>query len=327
MKKWTCPCGAKNKNSWEYCPQCGNSAQRSVDRYPESIYVRPGPPFEIDEGRYTVSGRTKRMCKYIRADLVPEKPQPTTNDTTELPKNMVLVRAGMFLMGSPESEKGRYDDETLHEVAISHDFYMSKYPVTQAEYERVVGHNPSCSSKGIGDDYPVYQVSWYDAVEYCNKLSELEGLTLCYSGRGENICCDWNANGYRLPTEAEWEYAARGGQKAGSYNVYAGSDTIGNVGWYVNNSGRKTHPVGGKQANELGIYDMSGNVWEWCWDRKGEYPTGGVMNPAVSSAGSNRVVRGGSWFSFANSCRSAYRSRDYPSNSYYGVGFRVVRTA
>ncbi|HEX37418.1 MAG TPA: formylglycine-generating enzyme family protein, partial [Candidatus Cloacimonetes bacterium] len=178
----------------------------------------------------------------------------------------------------------------------------------------------------------VEKVSWYDAVEFCNKKSRKEGLTPCYSGSGKNITCNFNANGYRLPTEAEWEYAARGGHLANGSNLrnggytYSGSDNIDDVAWYSDNSGRKTHPVGQKQPNELGLYDMSGNVWEWCWDWKGSYSSSSQTNPRGASSGSTRVLRGGGWYGYDNGCRVAYRGTDDPDLSNGDFGFRFVRT-
>ena len=201
---------------------------------------------------------------------------------------------------------------------------MGRYEVTQGEYKAIMGNNPSGTDRGIGDNYPVNMVSWYDAVEYCNALSRKEGLNPVYSGSGDNIRMNINANGYRLPTEAEWEYAARGGASTSSA-TYTGSNTIGSVAWYTVNSGSKTHPVGGKQANELGLYDMSGNVWEWCWDWEGNYSSGSQTDPTGGSPCSFRVYRGGGWYSYFWFCRSADRDFNYPSNRGDDMGFRLVR--
>ena len=174
------------------------------------------------------------------------------------------------------------------------------------------------------------QVSWYDAVEYCNALSLKEGLTPIYSGSGDYITMNMNANGYRLPTEAEWEYAARGGNSSRGY-TYAGSNNIGSVGWYDDNDdngGIYNHPIGVKQSNELGLYDMTGNVYEWCWDWFGGYsssrnnPTGPTSSP---SSGSYRVFRGGSWAVGSEYGRTSYREFREPSYREVDLGFRVVR--
>ena len=185
-------------------------------------------------------------------------------------------------------------------------FYMCCHEVTQEEYQAVMGENPSHFK---GDKRPVEQVSWYDAVAYCNKLSRAEGLTPCYTG----YSCNFNANGYRLPTGAEWEYAAREGKSHSSY-IYSGSDDIRSVAWYEYNSKNMTHNVMTKAPNRLGLYDMTGNVWEWCWDR-------------YSSSSSNRVGRGGSWSLSADYCAVSYRGYYYPDFRYYNLGFRVVRNA
>jgi formylglycine-generating enzyme len=243
-------------------------------------------------------------------------------ERTEIPEGFVLVEAGTFTMGSPVSDKDRYNNEKQHTVRITRDFYISKYEVTQAEWKAVMGKNPSSFA---GDNLPVEYVSWYEAVEYCNRRSERDGVTPAYTISGNTVTWNKNANGYRLPTEAEWEYAARGGHKADGYTVYAGSDRIENVAWYSDNSGGKTNPVGRKQANELGIYDMSGNVYEWCWDWYGDYPAGSVTDPSGPSSSSERVLRGGSWTISAKNCRSANRSHSPPSRGGYFLGFRLVR--
>jgi uncharacterized caspase-like protein len=186
---------------------------------------------------------------------------------------MVLIRGGTFAMGSPAIEAGRYDGEIQHQVTLSA-FYIGATEVTQAQYRAVMGTNPS---KFKGDDLPVENVSWYDVVAYCNKRSEKEGLSRAYIISGTNVSWNRGANGYRLPTEAEWEYAAKGGVASRSLAVnavYAGSANLYDVAWHSGNSGSKTHPVGQKVANLLGLYDMSGNVWEWCWDWYGKYLSG-----------------------------------------------------
>jgi formylglycine-generating enzyme len=220
---------------------------------------------------------------------------------------MILVQGGSFDMGS---NKGTNDEKPIHSVTLN-DFYIGKYEVTQEQYEKVMGKNPS-SFKASGKDAPVEKVNWYDAVEFCNKLSKQEGLQKCYSVSGDNIKCDFKANGYRLPTEAEWEFAAKGGNQSKGY-TYSGGNSLDEVGWYNDNSGGKTHSVGGKKSNELGIYDMSGNVWEWCWD----------MFYVANSE--NRVVRGGSWYSYANLCTVSVRSSNVATYTYGDIGFRLCR--
>ncbi len=234
-----------------------------------------------------------------------------------IPDNFVLVPAGTFTMGRTTGT-GDSDEVPTHQVSLS-SFYIGKYEVTQAEYQAVMGTNPSYFS---GLDKPVEQVSWYDAVEYCNARSIQEGLTPCYNTSTWE--CDYSANGYRLPTEAEWEYAARGGTYNPDY-LYAGSDDINSVAWYYDNSSSTTHNVGTKAPNGLGIYDMSGNVYEWCNDWYGSYSSNAQTNPVGPASGYRRVYRGGSWYGFANFCRVAYRNYYYPSNCYNYLGFRLAR--
>jgi formylglycine-generating enzyme len=232
---------------------------------------------------------------------------------------MIFVKGGSFDMGSND---GANDEKPIHSVTLS-DFYIGKYEVTQDQYEKVMGKNPSYF-KDSGKDAPVEQVNWYDAVEFCNKLSEQEGLQKCYSGSGDNIKCDFKANGYRLPTEAEWEYAAKGGNQSKGY-TYSGGNSLDEVGWYNDNSRRRTHSVKGKYPNELGIYDMSGNVWEWCWDWYGDYSSSAQTNPHGQGIGSNRVYRGGGWGGNRNYCRSADRYDLTPASRGYYLGFRLCR--
>jgi len=237
---------------------------------------------------------------------------------SELKNKFVLVEGGTFSMGSNDETS---DEEPIHGVIIG-SFLLGKIEVTQELWESVMGSNPSNFK---GDKRPVERVSWNDVVEFCNKLSEKEGLQKAYSGSGDNVTCDFNSNGYRLPTEAEWEYAARGGKKSKGY-TYSGSNDIDAVSWYRNNSGSTTHEVGTKQPNELGIFDMSGNVWEWCWDWYGDYTSTSQTNPKGANAGSNRVIRGGGWSNYAGYCRVANRGNDIPGFRYYDLGFRLVRT-
>ena len=219
--------------------------------------------------------------------------------------DVVSVTGGTFLMGSPDSEKDRAIEECQHTVTVK-TFSIGKYEVTQADWREVMGSDPpELEFKGC-DDCPVESVSWNDIQDFLKKLNTK------YPGKK-----------YRLPTEAEWEYAARGGAKnaaiaTGGGFRYAGSDDISKVTWYDNNAGSKTHPVGGKKANELGIYDMSGNVYEWCQDKYGPYPG------CNSSEGSYRVRRGGSWSNTAQGCRSAYRGHWLPGFRGGNLGIRLA---
>ena len=262
----------------------------------------------------------------------------------------VLIPAGTFQMGS---NAGEDRNKPVHEVTITKPFYMGKYEVTQAEYEKYCsyGSRSPSSSYGDGDNYPAYYVSWYDALVYCNKRSMAEGLTPCYSISGSTdpekwgtvptssnntwnaVVCNWNANGYRLPTEAEWEYAARAGDNTVASLIYSGTSDVNKLGeyaWYSSNSNNKTHEVGTKKANGFGLYDMSGNVCEWCWNwftNSYDAEAEGGSDPTGASAGSSRVSRGGSWVDVSDYCAVSYRDRNSPSYRYHYYGFRVVRAS
>jgi formylglycine-generating enzyme required for sulfatase activity len=232
-----------------------------------------------------------------------------------VPANFVRVEGGAFQMGSDSSDSD-IDESPIHTVTVK-TFYISKYEVTQKEWVDIMGNNPSYYK---GDNLPVEQVNWYEAVDYCNKRSLKEGLTPAYSGFGDNTTCNWNANGYRLPTEAEWEYAAKGGTR----DEYSGSNSADIVAWYKDNSGVSTKPVGTKAPNTLGLYDMSGNVKEWCWDWRGSYSSNSQTDPHGPVTGFNRIVRGGFFYSQANDIRSINRDWYTPSFRFYTVGFRIA---
>jgi len=251
---------------------------------------------------------------------------------SKAPKGMILVEKGSFTMGDTD---GASDEKPTHKVTFTYDFYINKYETTFDEYDvfcDVTGKSkPNDQGWGRGSR-PVINVSWNDAIAYCNWLSEKEKLPKAYDSNGNLLDKDGRVTtditkvvGYRLPTEAEWEYAARGGNKSRGYQ-YAGSSTVWDVAWYDSNSGNKTQEVGKKAPNELGIYDMSGNVWEWCSDWYGNYSSSAQTNPNNSTTGSRRVLRGGSWFNFAASTRVADRSNVSPTFTYYGLGFRITRT-
>jgi formylglycine-generating enzyme required for sulfatase activity len=249
--------------------------------------------------------------------------------------DFVRIESGSFVMGSPIYERGRNSGEIQHRVRVS-PFFIAKNQVTQEEYEGVMGNNPSVLK---GGNLPVENISWFDAIEYCNRRSQLEGLNPVYTidiisidlgnlNNSTRWLVSWNkgATGYRLPTEAEWEYAAKGGDLSPGDFIFAGSNDQVEVAWYVRNSGGSTHPVGTKAANGLGLYDMSGNVWEWCWDWYGSYLPVAATNPTGAARGSHRVIRGGSCYDSAAFIRSSYRYFCIPSNRSVGVGFRVVRS-
>lgn len=224
--------------------------------------------------------------------------------TNSIGMELVWCPPGTFQMGSPEDEEGSYYDEIPHEVTLTRGFWIGKYPVTQGQWEEEMGSNPS-SFKTSGPDAPVEKVSWDDAQEFCRALSQRDGRE------------------YRLPTEAEWEYACR----AGSTSPWCFGDDekkLGDYAWYKENSDRRTHPVGQKKPNAWGIHDMHGNVWEWCQDWYGDCPADSTTDPLGPKGGSIRVRRGGGWSYDAGLCRSAYRNWSNPVNRSYGLGFRVA---
>lgn len=227
---------------------------------------------------------------------------------------MVRVEGGSFAFG--EGEDNQQTDEHRSDYVPLPSFYISKYEVTQAQWKQVMDTNPS---EFEGDSLPVDHVSWLEAVEFCNLLSAREGLTPAYRISPGRVSCNFQAEGYRLPTEAEWEFAARGGNKSQAY-AYSGGNDLGQVAWWLENSDRKSHPVGQKQSNELGLHDMSGNVWEWCWEW-------------YDSDHSSHAIRGGSWYSFPvydhDDCLVQSRYQYYEPETWEAcipVGIRVCRS-
>jgi sulfatase modifying factor 1 len=250
---------------------------------------------------------------------------------------MKNIPAGTFPMGCTSGDTECDGAERpVRNVTLSA-FQMGETEVTQAQWQAVMGSNPS-SFLGCAT-CPVEQVSWLDAVVFCNRLSEAQGLKPCYysdagftqvygkSGsswtlpNAGTVVRDPSAKGYRLPTEAEWEYAARGGNNS---HIYSGGNTVGNVAWYTANSSSKTQPVKGKQANGYGLYDMSGNVWEWCQDWYGSYPASAQTNPTGPTLASYRVLRGGGWNRDAQGCRASRRDYSSPSFRLFNLGFRLA---
>ena len=265
------------------------------------------------------------------------------------PGSMVTVTGGTFSMGDAYAE-GPLWERPVHSVTVS-DFSIGKYEVTQGEWAAYM--TAATYDQGAGADHPVYYTSWFAILMYCNYRSSDEGLTPCYSIGGSTdpdawdtmpiyssdptfaawnaVICNWSADGYRLPTEAEWEYAARGGTHSGDNFRYSGSQTLGDVAWYGDNAPTASQSVGGKAPNQLGIYDMSGNVYEFCWDWYGEdyYTTcdglGTVTDPLGPPTGDMRLVKGGNWGAIPANCRVAGRFRDYPVSAFSHTGFRVAK--
>ncbi|MGD0094371.1 MAG: SUMF1/EgtB/PvdO family nonheme iron enzyme, partial [Planctomycetota bacterium] len=235
---------------------------------------------------------------------------------------MLLIPAGKFMMGSPETEKDHQGDETQHEVTITKPFYMGMYQVTQEQYQQVMGNNPS-DFKGAQN--PVEQVSWNDAQEFCRKATvRTAGVPPAVTVAGETPAVRvWTV---RLPTEAEWEYACRAGTTTRFYTG-DGDDDLCRAGWVSGNSWAKAHAVGGKEANGWGLYDMHGNVFQWCADWYKEYEVGPATDPTGPAAGAVRVLRGGSWFYFPLGCRAASRFRCHPDGRNVSFAFRVVVAA
>ena len=214
---------------------------------------------------------------------------------------MVYVPGGTFTMGATaeQGSEADCDEKPTHSVTLS-GYYIGKYEVTQAQWKAIMGKNPSDFK---GDNLPVDNVSWNDCQVFIRKLNQLTGEK------------------FSLPTEAQWEYATRGGKSGGT--KYSGCDNIGNVAWYLDNADSKTHPVGTKSPNDLGIYDMSGNVWEWCQDLYGDYSYYSQTNPTGPGSGSGRVGRGGSWLSGARGCRVLIRVYWTPDYRDGHIGFRL----
>ncbi|MCL1991848.1 MAG: formylglycine-generating enzyme family protein, partial [Spirochaetes bacterium] len=291
------------------------------------------------------------------------EPQAGQRATSQTGIATAWIPAGTFTMGSPANEIGRWNNEgQQRQVTISRGFWMGVYPVTQEEWKRVMGSNPSRfnANPAAGETQgrrPVEQVSWFDALVFANRLSIMEGLSPAYSIGGSTNPDDWgavpetnfwydapdlealaiwdaveivpNSTGWRLPTEAQWEYAARAGTTTAFSNGatdFQNQASVDGIGWFSFNSGSMTREVGLKNANPWGLHDIHGNVWELCWDRYGPYPNQAQTDPTGASSGSGRVNRGGSLAISARYARSANRGHIIdPSFRYYRVGFRLVR--
>ncbi len=279
-----------------------------------------------EAGTYTVAARLRDHATgalwatgTLVVNIRPTPPAPA----------MVLVPAGRFQMGSLRDVA----EQPVHEVELTRPFWMSQTEVTQGLWTAVMGYNPSWFR---GEELPVENITWWEAVEFCNRLSLRHGLQPCYSRRGDTVVWDRTANGYRLPTEAEWEYACRAGTTT---DTYAGDlrqpwgaceeePELEAIAWYCRNSGDRTHPVGQKQPNAFSLFDMLGNVAEWVWDwfDPNAYQQHELQDPAGPAMGTRRAVRGGAWNAGSSALRSAARYGVSPWHHSPALGFRIVRT-
>jgi formylglycine-generating enzyme required for sulfatase activity len=264
---------------------------------------------------------------------------------------MSLIPAGVFMMGSDPAEPGRDTDETQHEVTLTRSIYVQQTEVTKAQWDEVRAQGPALGYTDLSQGgelinypsvrHPVVSVTWHNVVKWLNLLSELDGLTPCYTNGGLVIRtglstpdCDFDASGYRLPTEAEWEYACRAGTATAFYNgpiTYTDftplDPNLDAIGWYGGNEGSVTHSVGEKASNLWGLYDTSGNILEWCWDWYSSYGEGApVTDPVGELTGPGRILRGGAFLAKAFECRSAFRNYYNPAEALNFIGFRPVRT-
>jgi formylglycine-generating enzyme required for sulfatase activity len=271
---------------------------------------RPGPVME---------GQMEQR-RYEAGELVVTENQKGPGVPTVVRCEWSYIPPWTFDMGSPVTDDEAYEDERpQHAVMLTRGFLLQRTPVTQEQWFAVMGTDPSCFK---GPRRPVERVSWLDAVEYCNALSRLAGLPDSYviSPVRKSVRLVKNPKGYRLPTEAEWEYACR----AGTTGVRYGQ--LDDVAWYKDNSGGETHEVGLKQPNTLGLYDMLGNVWEWTQDWYGSYSAAHQTNPQGPAEGSYRVNRGGSWYDDASFARAGYRYDGTPGDRNIALGFRPLRS-
>lgn len=259
-----------------------------------------GKAIKEEEARKREAERKRQEEERIRRE---EEKRSLNDPVTGM--EFVFIKGGTFQMGDTFGD-GDSDEKPVHQVTVS-DFCLGKYPVTQGQWQAVMGNNPSHFKKG--DNYPVEEVSWEDAREFIWKLNQQTGKN------------------YRLPTEAEWEYGARSGGKKEKWAGTSKESELVAYAWYESNSGNQTHPVGQKKPNGLGLYDMSGNVWEWCQDWYGSYPAGPLTDPEGPLSGSDRVVRGGAWDGLPCYVRSASRDGGAPSGRDDFIGFRLVRTS
>jgi formylglycine-generating enzyme required for sulfatase activity len=305
--------------------------------FKHKLTARLEPPVVERPGKINLSPDATQ-----RPDPVPAVKTPSSQESIKNSIGMTfeLIPAGEFLMGSPENHKdAEKHEKPQHRVQITRPFYLGMYEVTQAQYEAVMGNNPSYfSASGGGSDsvagqstdrHPVENVSWLDAVKFCNKLGERDGRPPFYEIEGENVRVpDWSRPGYRLPTEAEWEYACRANAPTATrFSFGNGEASLVEFAWCKGNSGGKTHPAGVKRPNGFGLFDMHGNVCEWCWDGYGEgyYKESREDDPRGPDGAAARVRRGGSWHGGPRYSRSADRIAAGPVGWLNRLGFRVAR--
>jgi formylglycine-generating enzyme required for sulfatase activity len=361
-RKLCAVCGKELEEDWRACPYCGTAwgaaepspppptapplAARAALATPAEPAASPAPAKKrtlryalIATGVVVavIAGAAVYQQQQARAEA--ERVAAERAERSEMARieaeqaaaraaGIVRIPGGTFTMGIPANEGGREYDETQHQVTVSA-FYMGEYEVTQREWREVMGSNPS---RFKGDNLPVENVSGDEAVKYCNRRSQREGLTPAYTINGMDVRWNRNADGYRLPTEAEWEYACRSGTttpfNTGNNITTNQANYDGNYPYNNNAKGiyrKETVNVGSFAPNGWGLYDMHGNVWEWCWDWFGDYTSGAEANPTGPSTGALRVLRGGSWDSGARHLRSADRHYIAPSGRVSSVGFRLVR--
>ena len=316
----------------------------------ETPLLESGADEEAPTGVFDEASRANALSALVPQSLPPAQASSlleTREDQPRLPVSSeqgVVIAPGEFEMGSPSSEPGRWDDETLHMVVLANPLLVQPKGVTQDEFVEVMGYNPAHFK---GGDRPVEQVSWFEVVAFCNRLSTRAGLEQAYvlsEERGKPgddeywADVEWrglDSPGWRLPTEAEWEHFCRAGTKTATYqgDLESGklkweqpNTVLDHIGWFGGNSWDTTHDVGLKAQNSWGVFDTLGNVWEWVWDWYGEYPAGVVPDPCGSRRGPGRVIRGGCFSNYARSCRAATRSWAVAGHHYPDTGFRIVRS-
>ena len=347
VKQWTA-------NKWGLYDMAGNVQELCHDYYAHSLGSSPvtdpaGPSSNSNSYRVHRGGSYNFASKFLRAAFRGGFGAGHINlnfgfrVVRSLPKTKwVTIKAGTFQMGSPSTESCRITNETQHKVTLTRNFEIAATETTQAQFSSLMDYNPSGFSS-CGPSCPVEKVNWHEAAAYANALSAKAGLTPCYTcptGTKASVICQeasayagkkvYTCPGYRLPTEAEMEYAYRAGTTGAFYNggitSCDGTDAnLDKIGWYGQNSNSKTHPAGKKTANAWGLYDMAGNVWEWCHDWLTTYPKTSITDP-VGATGSSRVNRGGSVSNSAGGARAAYRNYYSPGHRLSNLGFRLARS-